>query len=275
MSKALGRASYSAYRQYGVLYIVAEGTKPNLQTKIVIEEQPIRIFPPQFALFFETPGIMSPMEMPFLVEKAFPAYPFSAKTVTILDAAGDHILSIEHRDAKTAARTGPTSSYCVFQQIFSDRYVIALCDAILPTIYRRVFGPASHQECEQYVASHSASAPISAGIASPIKVNVASFKAWIDDMPVGQSSLIVTGEVELAPDINATLVRAIPQGINPAVLLLHIELTGTLGASTAGAFPGGSTTTLRYEESPPKFAYTDTTITGGAEPFTISVDHTS
>lgn len=270
MSKVLGKATYSAYRENNVVYVTAEGEKPYLQTRVTIEQLPFLIYPPIYALFFDTPGGANPLVTPFMIERAITNYPSSAKSISIQDATGSHRIPIETRATSAPgvhalaafSDAAAPANFCVFQQLGTQRLLIAACDAILPAIYVRVYGPASYAECQQYVAAHS--------FAPVIDVRPDSFKAWIDYMPGGPPRLIVIGDVTTEPTISVQLVKAVPQGINPNILILDLMLT-------AGAGRGGTTPSpqpVRYEESPPANTYTNVTIRSGADSFTIPVTQT-
>lgn len=59
-----------------------------------------------------------------------------------------------------------------------------------------------------------------------------NFSAWINVMPGSEHKLIVVGEVETtAGNLQPKLAMAVPQGINPSILLLNltIEETGDVG----------------------------------------------
>ncbi len=268
MSKVLGKATYSAYRQDNIVHVIAEGEKPYLQTKVTIEQLPFMIYPPIYALYFETSGITIPVIVPFVIERAITNFPSSAKSISIEDATGHHSIPIDTRaSASTGAHAlalseaAAAGNVCVFRQLGTERLLIAACDAILPAIYTRVFGPASYAECQQYVATHA--------LRPVFDVRKESFKAWIDFMPGGPPKLIVIGEVTTGPAIGVQLIKAVPQGINPNILILDIVLTpGTGRVSTPVPQP------VRYEESPPANTYTDVTIRSGADSFTIPVGQT-
>lgn len=49
--------------------------------------------------------------------------------------------------------------------------------------------------------------------------------AWIDEMPPGPSTFHIGGEVTVAnPGVQAVLTKRQPQGINPAILLMELNL---------------------------------------------------
>jgi hypothetical protein len=265
MTKVLGRGTYSAYRQNGLLHVIAQGDKPNLQTIVTIEQEPFLIFPPEFALYFENPPIVSPIVVPFHVEKSF-SYPPNVNFVRIVDATGTHSITIENRPDITPPIDNDGANFCVFQQLGTDRYRIARCDAIVPTIYHKVFGPTTYQQCQIYIAAHSAGVGLQGSNGSLVQADPATFKAWINEMPGSQPTLIVTGDVLAEVDFHVNLVRAIPQGFNPAVLILHIDVQTPTGPHSNAI----ATRTLRYEEAA-AIRFTNVTVTGGGNPFTIPV----
>lgn len=59
-----------------------------------------------------------------------------------------------------------------------------------------------------------------------------TFSAWIDRMPGSANKLHVAGKVEYGSGgLKPTLVKVIPQGINPAILMLEVadEKDGDVG----------------------------------------------
>jgi hypothetical protein len=52
-----------------------------------------------------------------------------------------------------------------------------------------------------------------------------NWHAWINTMPPGPARLHVVGDVEVGnPGIDPVLTEKVPQGINPAILLLDLHL---------------------------------------------------
>ena len=94
-SEHLGRASYHAWRVGTTLFIVAEGSVPNLQTIADLRQLPVDIFPPRFGLYFYTPqGLVAPVVRPFKFSEAF-GFPVDVARVTIVDEAGRHSVEIK------------------------------------------------------------------------------------------------------------------------------------------------------------------------------------
>jgi hypothetical protein len=98
------------------------------------------------------------------------------------------------------------------------------------------------------------------------------FRAWIDKMPGAGPKLIVTGNVEVPTGgWNVTLKPAVPQGVNPAILILEIRAVPPSGNVTEVI----TQIKVRYEEAPPRQKYTQTTIRSDSSEFTIDVGTTS
>lgn len=152
-TKTLGNAQYKATKTGGVTKLIASGTAPNLNTKTDFEQLPFLTFPPMFAFYFIESEIVLPSLRPFVYEETI-AFPQEATIVTIHDANGAHTVAIEEVTLPDIKPTTPSSGdagYCVFSWIGTNSLKVAKCDAILPAVYARVFGPATYGECEKYV----------------------------------------------------------------------------------------------------------------------------
>ncbi len=65
---------------------------------------------------------------------------------------------------------------------------------------------------------------------SPIKKFCSGWKAWQDSMPPGPSTIHVVGKcVFPTTGYKVKLTKAVPQGINPAILLLRLTITKPSG----------------------------------------------
>lgn len=65
---------------------------------------------------------------------------------------------------------------------------------------------------------------------SPIKKFCTGWKAWQNSMPPGPSTINVVGQCTFpTPGYKAKLTKAVPQGINPAILLLKLTITKPTG----------------------------------------------
>lgn len=95
-----------------------------------------------------------------------------------------------------------------------------------------------------------------------------NFSAYIDKQPPGPHKLIVKGTITVPTGgWSASLTPAVPQGINPAIIILDLKLSRPSGDVTQ-AFKDIE---ARYTESPPKHPYTDATIRHADGEFTIPV----
>ncbi len=65
---------------------------------------------------------------------------------------------------------------------------------------------------------------------SPIKKFCSNWKAWQDSMPPGPSTIHVVGSCTFPTHgYKVKLAKAVPQGINPAILLLRLTITKPTG----------------------------------------------
>lgn len=98
------------------------------------------------------------------------------------------------------------------------------------------------------------------------------FKAWITRMPPGPPKLIVIGKLEVPTGgYSAKLTRAVPQGINPAILLLDVQVT----KPTGNVIQVISRIDVRFEESPPLVKYSSVTVRLGSDTVTVDVTKAS
>lgn len=152
-SKELGKAEYRAIRNGHVVKVIATGTVPGMNVKVDIEQLPFLILPPVFALYFIRPEIVLPATRPFVYEEDV-VFPKTAERLTITDADGRHHVPVEEGAAAAEGPSAPSPTdpgYCVFSWIGTDQLKVAKCDALLPAVYRRVFGPDTFAECQGYV----------------------------------------------------------------------------------------------------------------------------
>ncbi|MGP0061798.1 MAG: hypothetical protein ACLPID_21240 [Beijerinckiaceae bacterium] len=260
MSKTFGEGIYSAYRQDGVLHVTVSGLTAEAQTKITLEELPFLIFPPRLGLMFETNGLASPAGLPFEIEKPFPSYPAATKVVSIADKNGLHAIDVVEKPATVSPliiSDFAEAGFGVYQQTDTEHYLIAKSDSVVPAIYSKVFGPDTYANCQGYVASQSVATPSADLIPNTLK-------AWIDRQPYGTTSskLTVTVDAIVEVDWTVTLTAATPQGFNPQVKLLKLDIQLPNGPIHSNAM---IRRTLRYEESPPQDDYTTVTVENGAQ----------
>ena len=94
-------------------------------------------------------------------------------------------------------------------------------------------------------------------------------RAWYDASDDGKSKIVVVCKVTEVGGSTATLVRAGPQGINPRMLMLKIQVE---------PYPGrfhpqiALDKELRYEEPAEKGAFTSVHVEGKDGDFTLEVE---
>lgn len=136
--------------------MTATGEFPNFNDKADFDQLPFRIFPPQYGFYFIHQDINIPAIKPFCYSEVI-VFPTNASSITIVDTDGPHQTPLEEIQIEEPVKDEPAKSeqgFCVFQIIGRTELLIAKCDAILPAIYKRVFGPASYEECEKYLGDH-------------------------------------------------------------------------------------------------------------------------
>lgn len=157
--RELGRATYKAYRLIGIVSLTATGELANLNDKPDFDQLPFRIMPPMWAFYVIRPDIGLPATRPFTYSEQI-AYPKSANSIRIQDADGFHdvpIAEVVIPDFNISATDATSATFCVFRVVGLggtggiNPLLIAQCDAILPAIYARVFGPATADECRKYI----------------------------------------------------------------------------------------------------------------------------
>jgi hypothetical protein len=155
-SRVLGKAEYQAHRTGRLVTVTATGEFPNFNDKADFEQLPFRIFPPEYGFYFIHQDIRIPTVKPFCYSEVI-AFPTNAPFIIIVDADGSHNIPLKEIQIEEPVKEEPAKSekgFCVFQNINGSSLSIAKCDVILPAIYRKVFGPASYQECEKYVSDN-------------------------------------------------------------------------------------------------------------------------
>ena len=93
------------------------------------------------------------------------------------------------------------------------------------------------------------------------------FKAWIDKMPGANNTLHVTGKITVpTTGYHVSLVEAVPQGINPDILILEVKKVPPSG-------PAGQMIEhlpVRYDK-PHSPDYSEVTILGDGDGFSLPV----
>jgi hypothetical protein len=158
MAKDYGIASYSAARVTdSLLLIAAVGVAPNWNTRVTLEQLPWRIWPPHFALYFDTPDVALPALRPFAITGLF-LYPASLRQVTVIDARGRHSVEIGAGivlDAATEDKVNAEKAFNAYRQIgVATNCMIAPVDAMVPMIFSKAHGPDTYKGCEDWVAKN-------------------------------------------------------------------------------------------------------------------------
>ena len=94
------------------------------------------------------------------------------------------------------------------------------------------------------------------------------FKAWLDKMPGANNTLHVTGTVTVpTTGWTVTLTEAVPQGINPKILILEVKKVKPYGVSGDMV----SHIPVRFDK-PHSPDYTEVTVRDDGGDFTIPVE---
>ena len=156
-TKNLGRAQYSAHRLAGITTLTAVGQTSNLNDKVDFEQLPFLRYPPMFGFFLIQQDISLPSIRPFKYDEII-AFPASAKSVRIQDADGFHDISITEVILPPLADASMvddgTDTYCVFGWVGINTHMIAKCDAVVPAVYYKAFGPDSYTACQNYIKNN-------------------------------------------------------------------------------------------------------------------------
>lgn len=152
-------ANYRAEQVPGAVIVFATGSHPTAGYRVLFEQTPLAVFPPELALWHVRPtGIVLQVISPFSEHLTFPAHE-RVRSVVVHDATGRHEVPVEQ----------------------------------VPDMNLSVAGTAQSS----------------------------SWAAWHDRMPGTPATLHVHGEVTFPTTGYAVeLRRAVPQGINPTILIL-------------------------------------------------------
>ncbi len=95
-----------------------------------------------------------------------------------------------------------------------------------------------------------------------------AFEAWLDTQPGSPHSLHVKGQIQF-PSGGWTFEvhKAVPQGINPKILLLDVTVTKPAGKATGNV----TTNLLTFDEEPAAHEYTQVEIRLGSSKVLIDV----
>jgi hypothetical protein len=133
---------------------------PNLNDKPDFDQLPFLIMPPMWGFYIVKADIALPATKPFTHSEQV-AFPRDARSITVVDADGPQSVRIAEVTVPDFVidhtTEGGNSDLCVFRLVGLggsggiNPFMIAKCDAIVPGIYARVFGPASRADCEKYI----------------------------------------------------------------------------------------------------------------------------
>ena len=153
-----GNATISAKRAGPITYLEAKGTSKEAGETYDFLQLPFFIYPPRWGFMIKSIGT-SPLKAgeSFSYSELIP-YPHDVDFVAVQTETGIHHVTIEKVPFDLVPYKGNGNTvvgeFSVFNRINTAEYLIAKDDAILPAIYRKVFGPASYDECEKYVKDH-------------------------------------------------------------------------------------------------------------------------
>ncbi|MEM7299590.1 MAG: hypothetical protein AAF468_00780 [Pseudomonadota bacterium] len=166
--KVLGMGVYEA-RWIGRSFLVrltARGILPCSNYEAALEQRPEKIFPPMWNMVFYVSETCEKGLKYF--EESVTVYAEGADSLTVHDATGGHDVPIQpafplRTDENNAAFAEP-EKLCVYAVLPApiDGHrgcLIVPCGTILPAIYYPAFGPASREECEEFVASNCVTLP--------------------------------------------------------------------------------------------------------------------
>lgn len=165
-TKVLGLATYTALRapRSDLVTLTATGVLPCANYAADLLMRPERVVPPMWSLVFFVEEVCLRAIRPFVIE-AHMAVPADAPTqqITVLDASGSVRVPILDEIEPAAATFGSigTDRFCVYARlpypsVKTGGHVacfVAPADALVAAIYYRAYGPASRQECDDFIAS--------------------------------------------------------------------------------------------------------------------------
>lgn len=161
MSKQYGVGTYTAkIIGPGIVLITAKGFTPSSNMKPLLEQLAWRIFPPHFALYFESTGDVGGAVMtPFVTSLValYPTHHKDGKVVNVIDASGLNKVPVEEvsiEDVKSARMTDNVApGFAVYQQVsVPTNCVIGPFGAIMPAIF---FNATAHLGPLDYAAAEA------------------------------------------------------------------------------------------------------------------------
>ncbi|WHA39734.1 hypothetical protein [Agrobacterium larrymoorei] len=160
MSKLIfGNATIAAKRAGPITYLTATGSVKEDGETYDFFQLPFFIFPPQWAFLVKGPGTSDRKAGDSFSYTELIPYPADVDRISVQTETGTEIIAIEDMPFNVVpyadGEEGAVGQFSVFNRLGTAEYLIAKDDAILPGVYRKVFGPASYADCEAYVAEHA------------------------------------------------------------------------------------------------------------------------
>lgn len=153
-----GNATISAKRAGPITYLEATGSCKEAGETYDFLQLPFFIFPPRWGFMIKSVGSSHLKAGDSFTYSEFVPYPRDVDFVVVQTETGLQHVKIEEVPFNLVPYKGEGTTvvgeFSVFNRINTTEYLIAKDDAILPAIYRKVFGPASYDDCEKYVKDH-------------------------------------------------------------------------------------------------------------------------
>ncbi|MFK0207713.1 hypothetical protein [Agrobacterium sp. NPDC090283] len=153
-----GKATISAKRAGPITYLMATGVCKDDGETYDFLQLPFFIYPPQWGFFVKIGGSTLKKDDSFSYTELI-QYPPNVDFVHVKTESGSELVKIENVSLNfipyAESETGIVGMFSVFNRIGTMEYMIAKADAILPAIYKHVFGPAAYEECEKYMKDHT------------------------------------------------------------------------------------------------------------------------
>lgn len=153
-----GKATISAKRAGPITYLTATGICKTDGETHDFRQLPFFIYPPQWGFFVNVGGSTLKVSDSFSYTELI-QYPPDVDFVHVKTEGGSELVKIENVSIDFTpygeGETGIVGAFSVFNRIGTTEYIIAKADAILPAIYKHVFGPATYGECEKYMKDHA------------------------------------------------------------------------------------------------------------------------
>lgn len=161
--RTLGSANYKAewVSRTNLVKLTATGILPCANYEAQLEERPERVIPPMWDMIFYVTDFCLKALKPFEKSVYFEA-PNDTRSIFVRDASGEHEVPVSdvvaevHLDSVFGDAGGESDLYSVFAKLpkeDSGHYgcTVLPADSIVLAIYYTAFGPASKEECDQFL----------------------------------------------------------------------------------------------------------------------------